>query len=143
MVQQNRFFITRVALSINGISVDGWDTQSKHSDVYTQFFARYHRVVGDMMSSKAAGMTISDFDDNAFIVPFDLTNNGDCNLSNELIPAVRTGNITLHIDMNAMNRVTGLVALVFGEFPSRMEIDKHKNVSVSYQTQAPPPAAKK
>ena len=89
------------------------------------------------MGKSADGMTIADFDDNSFIVPFDLTNNTNANLSEELVPAVRTGVLNLEVEFSRMNPIAGLMIMVFGEFSAQMQITKEKNVEVSYTSKNP------
>lgn len=89
-------------------------------------------VCGDVAGGLSDGMPIGEFDDNCFIVPFDFTTNCNANLSQELVPAVRTGNLSLEVEFNRVNTVPGLMVLVFAEFPCHMEINKDKNVDVSY-----------
>lgn len=125
-------FVKNVRLLINGITVDGFEHRVASKDVYTEFFYRYHMVVGDMMGASSDGMTIADFDDNAFIVPFDLTSNSNANLSEELVPAVRTGNLTLDVEFNKPNAIPGLTVCAFAEFPCRMEIHKDRKIQLSY-----------
>lgn len=63
----DKLFVKRVRLLLNGTDIDGYDTRSPEPDVYNEFFFRYHMICGDIMGMRAAGMSTTDFDDNAFI----------------------------------------------------------------------------
>ena len=134
---EDALFVKTVRMNLNGTSIDGFDTKSTTKDIYMEFFLRYQLFCGDMMAQKADGMTIAEFDDNSFIVPFDLSNNANSNLSAELVPAVRTGVLQLEVEFSKMNTIPGLMVMLFGEFSAQMQITKEKNVEVSYTSKNP------
>lgn len=86
------------------------------------------------MGRASAGLTIADFNDNFFIVPFDLTSNMDAYLSEDLVPAIRSGTLQLRVELNSANTLDDFVIVLFAEFSAHMTIDKAHRVEVSYNT---------
>ncbi len=123
-------FIEKISVTLNGDSVDGLETNpaSYREDIAN--FIRLHYYMGFTQSRTGNSLTYESFMNGFFFVFFDLSTSAEA--TNEfIVPAVRQGNLHLQVKF-AKNTPHEITLLLFAEYPTLLEINKHRQVSMSY-----------
>ncbi len=122
-------FLERVSLSLNGKSVDGWESRATATND-TMMFMRLHHYLGFTKSRTGNNLTLGEFMGGAYFCTYDLSTSGQSAID-PVIPSVRLGNLRLKLEFSA-STVEELTLIMYAEFPSLMQIDKFRRIKTSF-----------
>ena len=122
-------FLEKISLTLNGKSVDGWDsTATENRDVMN--FIRLHHFLGFTKTGSGNNLTMDEFMKGCFFAVFDLSTSGQSSMD-YIIPSVRLGNLRLKVEFSSTT-VEELTLVMFAEFPSLIQIDKFRRIKMSF-----------
>ena len=123
-------FVQRVYVTINGKSVDEWDTTATKLDDTMNFY-RMHSIMGFCKSREGNDVTERNFQLGKYLLCYDLTKalNADTDL---LLPSVKNGSLRVAVQFNESIPIE-LQMICYAEFPSVMTIDSYGRVHCSFK----------
>ncbi len=123
-------FFEKFTLTLNGESVDGFNTDLASSREDIVNFVRLHYFMGFMQSRTGNNFTYEEFLDGFFFMYYDLSTSSHSNLD-FVVPSVRQGNLQLQINFSKTT-TKDLTLLMFAEYPTLIKINEARQVSMSY-----------
>ncbi len=123
-------FIEKVQVTLNGEDLDGLEAGSATCTEDIANFVRLHYFMGFMESRTGNAVTYEEFMNGFFFLYYDLSTNGQASDEYE-IPAVRQGNLRIQMNFSATHPQE-LTLLIFAEYPTLLQVDKYKQLSMSY-----------
>ncbi len=123
-------FVKKVSMTLNGESLDGYVEHSatRRHDISNYMRLQYYQ--GFTSSGTGNNATYDEFMHGYYFLYFDLTTSLQAGL-NDLIPAVRQGNLLLKIQFSAQLPIE-VTLILYAEYPSLMRMDKNRQISLSY-----------
>ena len=123
-------FVEKVTMTLNGESLDGYVEHSatRRHDLSTYMRLQYYQ--GFTSSGTGNNATYDEFMHGYFFLYFDLTTSLEAGL-NDLIPAVRQGNLVLKIQFSAQLPIE-LTLILYAEYPTLIKMNKNRQISMSY-----------
>ncbi len=126
----HRTFIERVAVTLNGESLDGLDSGITNSSEDMVNFIRLHYYMGFMQSRTGNAVTYEEFCNGFYFLYYDLSTGGQA-INAFVIPAVRQGNLQIQINF-AKAYPKELTLVIFAEYPTLVEVNKYRQIIMSY-----------
>ncbi len=123
-------FIEKVQVTLNGESLDGLDSGITSSSEDMVNFIRLHYYMGFMQSRTGNAVTYQEFCHGFYFLYYDLSTGAQANNA-WVVPAVRQGNLQIQINF-AKAFPKELTLVIFAEYPSLIEINKLRQISMSY-----------
>ncbi len=129
-ITKHTSYVEKVLVTLNGESLDGLDGGLASESQDMTNFIRLHYYMGYMQSRTGNAMTYEEFCNGFFFLYYDLTTGGQAT-NPYVIPAIRQGN--LHVQINLSKPYPHeLTVLVFAEYPTKIEVNKFRQLSMSY-----------
>ncbi len=122
-------YLEKINLTLNGKSVDGWDSVATR-DKDPMMFMRLHHYLGFTNSATGNNLTFDEFHGGAFFCVFDLSTCAE-SFIDYVVPAVRLGALRLKVEFSSPT-VEELTLLMYAEFPSLIQIDKYRRIKMSF-----------
>lgn len=123
-------FFEKFTLTLNGESLDGYNTDLASSREDLVNFVRLHYYMGFMQSRTGNSFTYEEFLEGFFFMYYDLSTSSHSNLD-FVVPSVRQGNLQLQINFSKTT-TKDLTLLIFAEYPTLIKINAARQVSMSY-----------
>ncbi len=122
-------FLEKINLTLNGKSLDGWDSVATE-DKDPMMFMRLHHYLGLTNTTTGNNLTLDEFHKGAFFCVYDLSTSAESYID-FVVPAVRLGALRLKVEFSTPT-VEELTLLMYAEFPSLIEIDKFRRIKMSF-----------
>ncbi len=122
-------FLEKINLTLNGKSLDGWDSVATE-ERDPMMFMRLHHYLGLTNTTTGNNLTLDEFHKGAFFCVFDLSTCAESYID-FVVPAVRLGALRLKVEFSTPT-VEELTLVMYAEFPSLIEIDKYRRIKMSF-----------
>ena len=126
----HKTYIERVQVTLNGESLDGLDSGITSSSQDMVNFMRLHYYMGFMQSRTGNAVTYEEFCNGFFFLYYDLSTGGQA-INAFVIPSIRQGNLQIQINFSK-GFPKELTLLIFAEYPTLVEINKFRQITMSY-----------
>ncbi len=122
-------FLEKINLSLNGKSLDGWDSVAT-AEKDPMMFLRLHHFLGFTNTTSGNNLTLDEFHRGAYFCVYDLSTCGESYID-FVVPSVRLGALRLKVEFSTPT-VEELTLLMYAEFPSLIKIDKYRRIKMSF-----------